>query len=147
MQPQSLPTETKPEQNAEYIILFDGVCNLCNGSVQFIIRNDKRNRFKFAALQSEAGQKIVQKIQEQKGNTVPESIVLVAQGRYRFESTAVLHIARLLGFPWLLFFPLILVPPVLRNYLYRFVGKNRYRWFGQRAACMMPSPALKERFL
>jgi predicted DCC family thiol-disulfide oxidoreductase YuxK len=128
------------------IILFDGVCNLCNGFVQFIIRHDSAGHFQFTSLQSEAGQKLL----AQYGTTVaasPETVVLIEQGRLYTHSTAVLHILSGLCGAWQLFYAGLLMPRVVRDALYRFVARHRYQWFGQQDACMLPTPELAQRFL
>lgn len=127
------------------IILFDGVCNLCNSSVSFIIRHDPRGRFRFAALQSPVGQTLLA-LHGLPTETL-NSIVLVEAGRAFTKSTAALRIARHLSAPYPLAFIFILVPPFLRNLCYDFIARNRYRWFGKQEACMMPTPELKARFL
>lgn len=128
------------------VILFDGVCNLCNGFVQFVIRHDARGHFRFTSLQSEAGQKLLAE-HGIKVTAIPETVVLVEQGRLHTHSTAVLHILRGLGGVWQLFYVGLLLPRVLRDALYRFVARHRYQWFGQQDACMLPTPDLAQRFL
>jgi predicted DCC family thiol-disulfide oxidoreductase YuxK len=127
------------------IVLFDGVCNLCNGAVGFIIRNDPHRRFRFAALQSPVGQTLLQ----QRGLPAEtlDSIVFI-EGECAFtKSTAALRIARRLGSVWPAAFLFILVPRPLRDLCYTLIARNRYRIFGKRDACMMPTPELKTRFL
>ena len=126
-------------------ILFDGVCNLCNGFVQFVIRRDAAAYFRFAALQSEEGQKLLKDhgLPTQKFST----ILLLENGQLYTQSTAALRIFRKLGLGWKLLSLLRVVPAFLRNPLYNFVSRNRYRWFGQRESCMLPTPELKTRFL
>jgi predicted DCC family thiol-disulfide oxidoreductase YuxK len=127
------------------IVVFDGVCNLCNGVVQLIIRHDPDGYFQFASLQSDAGKTLL----ESHGiNTLqPESVVLVRDGRVFTMSDAALEITRDLGFPLSVLYPLIVLPKGLRDWVYKIVARNRYRWFGRRDACMMPTPDLKRRFL
>jgi predicted DCC family thiol-disulfide oxidoreductase YuxK len=128
------------------VILFDGICNLCNGFVQFIIRHDSAGHFQFTSLQSEAGQRLL----AQYGVTVaasPETVVLIEHGRLYTHSSAVLHILRGLGGAWQLFTLGLLVPRAMRDALYRFVARHRYQWFGQQDACMLPTPELAQRFL
>ncbi len=125
------------------IVFFDGVCNLCNGAVQFIIRHDKQKRFLFAPLQSEAGKRAVAALQ----GTAPDSIILFYEGRYYIKSAAVLRIARLLGGVWALGYAAIIIPRFLLDPLYGFIARNRYRWFGRHDECMIPTPELRERFL
>lgn len=127
------------------VILFDGVCNLCNSSVQFIIRHDKKALFRFAALQSEAGKALQLKFGLDPA--VINTIVLVQNDRVYTRSEAVLRVARQLGGMLPLAYVFIIVPAFIRDAVYRFVGNNRYRWFGKKESCMLPTPALKARFL
>ncbi|TAE17616.1 MAG: thiol-disulfide oxidoreductase DCC family protein [Bacteroidetes bacterium] len=127
------------------ILLFDGVCNLCNGTVQFIIKRDKKARFRFASLQSDKGQALLQE------HNLPtrefDSVIYIRNGKCYQKSTAALYIMRDLGGFWQIFFPLIIVPPFLRNAVYSLIARNRYRWFGRQESCMLPTPELKSRFL
>ena len=131
--------------DATFYVLFDGVCNLCNSSVQFIIRNDRRGRFRFAALQSEAGREIL--LQYQLPEKALNTVVLIACGRAFTRSTAALEIARRLDGAWPICYAAVVLPRFLRDSVYDFIARNRYRWFGKQEACMMPSPELKQRFL
>ena len=127
------------------IILFDGKCNLCNGSVKFIIRRDPAGQFRFASLQSDLGRKIVE---EHGGNPDDLDTILLARGDRLYDrSTAALQIARRLKGAWPLLFALIVVPRPLRDLVYRWIARNRYRWFGKTDACMLPSPEIRARFL
>ncbi|UOQ52644.1 thiol-disulfide oxidoreductase DCC family protein [Hymenobacter cellulosivorans] len=128
-------------------ILFDGVCNLCNGFVQFVIQRDAPGHFRFASLQSAAGQALLAEHGLRLGPAGPETVMLVERGRIFTHSTAVLRIARQLGGPWALLYAFIVVPKPLRDAAYRFVARHRYQWFGQREACMLPTPELRQRFL
>jgi predicted DCC family thiol-disulfide oxidoreductase YuxK len=128
-----------------HIILFDGICNLCNGAVQFVIRNDKKKRFKFASLQSETGKSLLLK-----GNLDPEktnSFVLISESYYYTRSTAALKVLKLIGGRWSLLYGFILVPGFIRDFVYNLIAKNRYRWFGKKDNCMIPNASLTERFL
>ncbi len=127
------------------IVVFDGVCNLCNGVVQLIIRHDPDGYFQFASLQSDAGKTLL----ESHGINIlqPESVVLVRDGRVFTMSDAALEITRDMGAPFSWIYPLIVLPKGLRDWVYKIVARNRYRWFGRRDACMMPTPDLKRRFL
>ncbi len=127
------------------IILFDGVCNLCNSGVQFIIKKDKKNLFKFAPLQSEHGQEILEKHQISTKNM--DSFVYAYKGRAFTKSTAALKIAKELKRGWQLFYVFIVIPAFLRNFVYDLVAKNRYKWFGKKDSCMIPTPELKAKFL
>ena len=132
------------------IILFDGVCNLCQGFVQFVIRHDPAGRFQFAALQSEAGQALLAQHGQvlPAAGTDPDSVLLLDQGRLYSHSAAVLRIARGLGGGWaVLAAPGWLLPTTARNAVYRFVARHRYHWFGRQSECWLPTPALRARFL
>lgn len=127
------------------IVLYDGVCGLCDRSVQLILRNDRRGRFRFAALQSEAGRALLEKF-----GLPPEaldSVVLVEGDQAWRRSRAALRIARRMDAPWPLLWPLMIVPRPLADWAYDLVAKNRYRIFGKRDACMIPPPEVRARFL
>jgi predicted DCC family thiol-disulfide oxidoreductase YuxK len=127
------------------VILFDGVCNLCNGFVQFVIERDRGGRFQFGPLQSDAARRLIRAAGA--ADPLPDSIVLIENGRAWTRSSAALRIARGLSFPWSLAYALIVVPRPLRDWVYEIVARNRYRWFGKRDVCMVPTPALRSRFL
>jgi len=128
------------------IILFDGVCNLCNGAVQFVIKRDKKDMFRYAALQSEIGEKLVK---ERGIDTAKmDSIILVDPGvAYYTKSDAALEIAKGFGGLWFLFQVFKWIPTSLRNFIYDIVARNRYRWFGKKDQCMIPTPELQAKFL
>jgi predicted DCC family thiol-disulfide oxidoreductase YuxK len=126
------------------IVLFDGVCNFCSDSVNFIIRRDKERQFKFAPLQSEIGQELRSKY---KIAVDVDSIVLVENDRAYTHSTAALRIARRLGGLISAAYAFIIVPVVIRDFFYKQFAKYRYRIFGKMDACMMPTPDVRERFL
>ncbi|WP_366248259.1 thiol-disulfide oxidoreductase DCC family protein [Terribacillus aidingensis] len=130
--------------DSKAIILFDGVCNLCNSSVQFIIKHDKAAYFNFASLQSDFGGQL--KETKQIPDNV-DSIILVENGKVYMQSSAILRIARNLDGVWKLAAAALIIPRPIRDMVYRYVAKNRYRWFGKQDQCMLPSPELKERFL
>lgn len=132
-------------ENNNPILLFDGVCNLCNGAVQFIIKNDKNKRFRFATLQSEAGIELSKKY----GLPIDrmDTFVVIKKNKSYTRSTAALEVAKMLGSFWSLAYVFILVPPVIRDAIYNWVAKNRYSWFGKKESCMVPTPDLRERFL
>ena len=127
------------------IIFFDGICNLCNAFVQFVIKRDKRSQFKFASLQSEAAKRMLPEkfFTDEKLS----SVLLLEDGKTFSKSTAALRILRRLAGPWKLMYAFIILPPVIRNWVYDVIAKNRYRWFGKRESCMIPAPELKHRFL
>ncbi len=129
----------------EKIILFDGVCNLCNGSVQFVIKHDNKSLFKFASLQSERGQQLLQQY------ALPgkdfSSFVYIENNIAYTRSTAALKVARHLSGGIQLLYGFIIVPRFIRDAVYDIISKNRYKWFGKKDNCMIPTPELKQRFL
>ena len=127
------------------LVLFDGVCNLCNGVVQFIIARDPHGRFQFAALQSAAARRVIE--EHGASDRLPDAIVLVEDGRLYTRSTAALRIARRLTLPWPLTVVLLAVPRPLRDWVYALFASRRYRWFGRRETCMVPTPELRARFI
>lgn len=127
------------------IILFDGVCNLCNASIDFILKRDKKNLFLVGALQEEAGKILLQKFNSK--TDYLDSLVLVEGGKIFFRSTAALKIAKNLSGLWPIFYPLIILPAWLRDPVYDWIGKNRYSWFGKKSTCRLPTPEEKEKFL
>ncbi len=127
------------------IILFDGVCNLCNGSVQFIIKRDKKSNFRFAPLQGETAKKLLQN--SAFSTSALESILLVDGDKIYHRSTAALKIAKQLNGLWPLLYAFIILPKMLRDSVYNYIGKNRYKWFGKQESCMMPTPETKALFL
>ncbi len=126
-------------------ILFDGICNFCNASINFIIDRDSRGIFKFAALQSEIGQEIL-KHNDLKISTF-DSIILIKENTILQKSDAALEIARNLDGLWKLFYIFKIIPPFLRNFVYDLIARNRYRIFGRTNACRLPTPELRARFL
>lgn len=130
------------------IILFDGVCNLCSGVVRFLIARDSKARFRFAALQSDAARRACTEVGATPPAAVePDTIIVIADGRALERSDAALAIAARLPFPWPIFGVFRILPRSLRDWLYRVVARNRYRWFGKSDACMVPTPELRARFL
>ncbi len=127
------------------VLLFDGVCNLCNASVQWILKRDKLGQFRFAALQSALGQTLLQERGLSGENF--DTVVLIAGNNTFLRSDAPLEIARRLGGFWRLFYVFKVLPRPLRDAIYNFIARNRYRWFGQKESCMLPDPAWKGRFL
>lgn len=127
------------------IILFDGICNLCNAAVQFVIKHDKQGKFKFAALQSNKGQELL--AQYQLANNDFNSFVLVQDGRAYTKSTAALRVSRHLNHAYKLLYGFIIVPTFIRDGVYNLIARNRYKWFGKQNDCMVPTPELLSRFL
>lgn len=128
----------------ELLILFDGVCNFCNDAVNFVIDRDPQGRFRFAALQSELGQRLVR---EHDLSSELLSSVLVERGRAYTRSTGALRAAKYLRFPWSLLSVFLLVPRFVRDAAYDWFAARRYRFFGQSDSCRVPTPELRRRFL
>lgn len=127
------------------ILLFDGVCNLCDGFVQFVIKRDKKAYFRFAPLQSEVGQELLGKYKMPTDKI--STVVLIENEKVYTHSDVGLRVALRLGGAWPVFFVLTIFPRFIRNAVYNWIARNRYRWFGKKDACMMPTPDLKKRFL
>ncbi len=127
------------------IILFDGVCNLCNYFAQFIIRWDRRGFFKFTPIQSEVGKSLLNHFNIQPGDI--DSVVYIRGDKCFIRSDAVLNALKDLKGIWMMFFVLIVIPRFLRNLIYNAIAKSRYRLFGKRENCMIPSEDIKHRFL
>ncbi|MBO6661883.1 MAG: DUF393 domain-containing protein [Roseivirga sp.] len=127
------------------ILLFDGVCNLCNSSVNFIIDHDPKGHFKFAALQSEFGQKKLEELGFDQEEF--DSLVLLSGDKVYKKSSAALRIARKLSGLYPLLYVFIIIPPFIRHGVYNIIAKNRYKWWGKRDSCRMPTPELKARFV
>ncbi len=137
---------TQPGIDNGPILFFDGVCNLCNSAVQFIIRHDRQGKVRFAALQSDAGQQAQQAIKAQMG-TVPDSLILFDKGRYYVQSAAALKAAGYLDGGWYMLKALFVFPAFIRNAVYGLIAAKRYKWFGKRDSCMMPTRDLQRRFV
>ena len=127
------------------IILFDGVCNFCNSSVNFIIARDTAGYFKFAPLQSEIGEKLLAENGVDKIET--DSVVRIADGKVYTHSTAALRVARRLDGAWKWLYYLIFMPRIIRDGAYKLFARYRYRLFGKKDECMLPSPEIRARFL
>lgn len=127
------------------IILFDGVCNFCNRTVNFLIRHDKQDLFRFTPLQSDIGRQLL--VQYPLPDPAPDSIILLEGHRAYFKSDAFLHIMKKLPGGWKLLSGLRVIPRAVRDSLYAFIAKRRYRWFGKRSACRIPTPETAHKFL
>ncbi|QPJ62413.1 MAG: thiol-disulfide oxidoreductase DCC family protein [Candidatus Nitronauta litoralis] len=137
---------SKNEKESEgSIILFDGVCNLCNGTVNFIVDRDPDLQFRMASLQSEAGQHFLDQYNLPKDDF--ETIVLIEDGQVFTHSTSILRITKKLSGLWPVFSIFLLVPKPIRDWCYRWVSTNRYRWFGKEETCRIPTPEMAHRFL
>ncbi len=140
--------ETKKVQalsDTHPVILFDGVCNLCDSFVQFIIKRDKKGIFKFASLQSDVGQELLSE-SEINPNEL-STVVMVYKNNYYTHSRVPLEVVKRFGGLWPLLYGFVIVPSSLRNAIYNWVARNRYKWFGKKDACMMPTPDIRQRFL
>jgi len=129
----------------ETILFYDGVCNFCDSTVQFVLRFDSKRKFVFCPLQSEFGQNILRKhgYHQIEMNT----LVMLHRGNILTESTAVLTTLKILGGLWRGFYGFMIVPPKIRNGFYQFIARNRYRFFGQKEACRIPDQGQREQFL
>ena len=135
---------TKAGDSMKKIVLFDGICNFCNQSVQFIIQRDPKQHFQFASLQSNTGEQLKQDYQ------IPnyiDSLIVIEENRYYTKSTAALKIARHLQSPFRLFYVLIIIPKPIRDLFYQWIASNRYQWFGKRQTCKLPNVTERKRFL
>lgn len=127
------------------VILFDGVCNLCNASIDFIIKRDKKDQFRVGALQEAAGKDLLSKFEV--NPEYLDSLVLIESEEIFFRSTAALKISRNLSGLWPIFYGLIILPVGFRDRIYDWIGKNRYRWFGKKNTCRLPTPEERAKFL
>jgi predicted DCC family thiol-disulfide oxidoreductase YuxK len=135
----------KVNKEDKKIVLFDGVCNLCNSSVQFILKRDKKNQFVFGSLQGKTGQEYLKKF-NLPADTL-NSFMLVEDDNLYTKSTGALHMLKYLGGAWPLLYAFIIVPAFIRDAVYNWIARNRYKWFGKKNACWIPTPALKAKFL
>lgn len=139
----NLMTDIIPSNNP--VVLFDGLCNLCSSSVQFIIRHDPANRFRFASLQSNFGQEILKKFNL--SPTVLNSLILFQNNTVYTRSTAALRVAKQLSGAWKLLGAFLITPTFIRDGVYNIISRNRYNWFGKKSSCWLPSESLKSRFI
>jgi len=137
--------ESSAPHTDKSIIFFDGVCNLCEGFVQWIIRRDPKEHFQFASLQSD----FTKSFFISKGEKLEDlhTVILYKAGKFYSESDVTFEVINQLGFPWSWLYPFKLIPRIIRDKVYRWVASNRYQWFGKKDACMIPTPALQNRFL
>lgn len=134
-----------PSNHQKPVIFFDGLCNLCNGAVQFALRHEKNDAFRYTALQGQYAKKTLAqfKVNPKQLN----SILLIDNGKLYFKSTAALRITKKFKGLWPALYLFILVPAFIRNWVYDIIAKNRYKWFGKKESCWVPTPALKAKFL
>ena len=126
------------------VIFFDGLCNLCNGAVQFVIERDDNNKFHFASLQSEFAK--TELVNFDIDINQMSSLILLENGKLYQRSTAALRVAKKLNALWSLLYVFIIVPPFIRNGVYNYIAKNRYKWFGKKESCWVPTAELKDKF-
>jgi predicted DCC family thiol-disulfide oxidoreductase YuxK len=132
-------------KQSQDIVLFDGVCNLCNAAILFIIKRDKNNRFKFAPLESDAGKELLS--MHQIDSSKIDSIVLISGDSAFAKAGAALRISKHLTGLWPLLYSLVIIPRCISDGVYDFIARNRYKWFGKKESCMIPTPELKSKFL
>jgi len=131
--------------NENPVILFDGVCNFCNGAINFVLKQDRKSVFRFAPLQSEAGRRLLQ--QYNLPTEEFESFVLIDQGKVYKKSNAALRVMNKLPWYWKESQIFRLIPTIFRDAIYDFIARNRYKWFGKKDECMVPTPEMRSRFL
>lgn len=129
------------------VVLFDGVCNLCNAWVNFVLDRERGGELRFASLQSPAARALLAEHGRAVPEGDPESIVVVEDGRVYERSTAALRVFRRLRWPWRALAAFVVVPRPLRDVIYRWIARNRYRWFGKSDVCRVPTPELRARFM
>ncbi|MEW7278053.1 DCC1-like thiol-disulfide oxidoreductase family protein [Aquimarina sp. 2201CG1-2-11] len=133
-------------KEAKKIILFDGVCNMCNSTINFIIKHDKNDIFRYASLQSDIGKQLIQK--RNIDSSKLDSILLIEPKKsYYYKSTAALHIIRHLSGLYPIFSVFLIIPSFFRDWVYDIIAKNRYKWFGKKESCMIPTPELRSLFI
>lgn len=124
-------------------IFFDGICVLCNGTIDFVLKHDKGKHFRYVPLQSEAGKKAIKKL---KLPPDTDSVILYHENQVFTESDAAIEIVRLLPIPWKWLVVVKIIPKGVRDNIYRWIAKNRYRWFGEKESCRIPTPEEKQFF-
>jgi predicted DCC family thiol-disulfide oxidoreductase YuxK len=127
------------------VILFDGVCNLCNNSVQFVIKHDKAQQFRFASLQSDFGEQVLKSFDLSADQF--NSFILLEEGKIYTKSTAALRVAKRLNGLYKYLYDFMIAPKFIRDTVYNIIAKNRYKWFGKQESCWLPTPALQHLFL
>ena len=127
------------------VILFDGVCNFCNYWVNFAIKKDRKNKLRFTPLQGETAKQLL--LQHNINPTLLSSVIFIDNGKAYTQSSAAIRICKHLNGGWKLFYALIIIPKFIRDFFYNVIARNRYRWFGKKETCMIPTPELRERFL
>lgn len=130
--------------SSKTVVVFDGVCNVCNGAVDFLLKHDKQNRLMFGSFQQENVADLLRKFGVDKE---PTTIYVLQDGKLFYESEAVLRIARVLPYPWKFFYATVVIAPFIRNAIYRLIARKRYHWFGRRDSCRLASADEREKFL
>ncbi|MBR9919763.1 MAG: thiol-disulfide oxidoreductase DCC family protein [Bacteroidetes bacterium] len=128
------------------VLLFDGVCNLCNGFVQFVIKRDPKAIFRFVALQTDVAQEMLEKAGYE-GRSELSTVILIENDKLYTHSDVALKVVARMGGLWPVFGVFWIIPKFIRDGIYNWVARNRYRWFGKKEACMIPTPELRSRFL
>jgi predicted DCC family thiol-disulfide oxidoreductase YuxK len=139
------PTANGVKEIPDNLILFDGVCNLCSALVQFVIRHDRAAKFRFAAIQSEVGKEIFQSHGLDPADV--QTFVFISDGEMLVRSDAAIEVVSRFGGAWRILRVFQFAPRGIRDWIYSVIARNRYRWFGRKAVCMIPAPEIKERFL
>ena len=127
------------------VVLFDGVCNFCNYWVNFALKRDKKKKLKFSPLQGETARQILEKYNF--NTTALSSVILIDKNRIWTQSSAAIRICKYLKGGWKLCYGLIIIPKFIRDFFYNIIARNRYKWYGKRDKCMIPTPELRDRFL
>lgn len=133
------------KEEDKYIVVFDGVCYLCNGFVNFLLKRDKNDRLRFGLLQYENKLDADESIKQNISST--DSVALITDINVYFRSTAVLKILKRLGRGWQFFYVFMLIPKPIRDWVYDFVARNRYKWFGKKDVCMVPDEKVRRKFI
>lgn len=133
------------QYSSEPVILFDGVCNFCNYWVNFAIKRDRKKKLKFTTLQGETAKQLLP--QYNINPTSLSSVILIDNGKAYTQSSAAIRICKYLNGGWKLFYGLMIIPKFIRDLFYNIIARNRYKWFGKKEECMIPTPELRERFL
>ncbi len=133
------------QSSSSPIIIYDGVCYLCNRSVNFILKHDRKKIFRFTPFQSAFAKKILNENTE--SEIIGDTIIIIHNGKFYNRADAALKITMLLGGKWKMFYPLYLFPKFIRNGIYNIIARNRYQWFGKSDSCLMPTPEISERFI
>ena len=133
------------QNSSSPIIIYDGVCYLCNRGVHFILKHDRKKIFNFTPFQSSFAKNLLKENNE--SENIGDTFILIHKGKLYNRADAALKITMLLGGKWKMLYPLYLFPKFIRNGIYNIIARNRYKWFGKADSCMMPTPEIQERFI